>query len=175
MIISSFSYLAANGIIVFFLWFSGISAGIYLCVCVWHTHIYHKFFIDSFVNGYLACLQGLVIVNSTAINTRVHITFWIIVFSGCMPRSGTAWSYDNSIFSFLGTFIAFSTVRTYVPINSVEEFPIHHILSSIYYCRLLMMAILTGSRWYLIVVLVCISIINSDVEYLFMCLLTICI
>ena len=64
---------------------------------------------------------------------------------------------------------------TYVPNNSVGGFPFYHILSSIYYCRLLMMLILTGVRWYLNVVLVCISIINSDVEYLFMCLLTICI
>ena len=63
----------------------------------------------------------------------------------------------------------------YVPNNSVGGFPFYHILSGIYYCRLLMMLILTGVRWYLNVVLVCISIINSDVEYLFMCLLTICI
>ena len=55
----------------------------------------HNFFIHSSVGSY-----GLAIVNSSAMNTGVYVSFSIIVFSEYMPSSGIAGSYGSFIPSF---------------------------------------------------------------------------
>ena len=72
--------------------------GVFHCV---YIYIHHIFLIHSSVDRHLGCFHVLAIVAGAAVNIGVHVSFWIMVFSGYMPRSGIAGSYGNSIFSFL--------------------------------------------------------------------------
>ena len=64
------------------------------------VYMYHSFFIHSSVDGHLGCFRVLAVVNSTAVNTGVHVSFSVLVSLGYMPRSGIAGSYGSFIPSF---------------------------------------------------------------------------
>ena len=53
------------------------------------------------VDGHLGCFYVLATVNSAAVNTEVHVSFSVMVSSGCMPSNGIVGSYGTYIPSFL--------------------------------------------------------------------------
>ena len=59
--------------------------------------VYHIIFIHSSVGGHLGCFHILAMVNN-AMNIEVRVSFQIMVFSGYMPKSGIAGSYDGCFY-----------------------------------------------------------------------------
>ena len=94
-----------------------------------------------------------------------------------IPSSGIFRSKGSSILSFMRKFhIVFhsgcTSLHFYQHCTRVPFSP--QLLQNFMFANLVMMAILTGVKWYLIVVLICIFLMTSDAEHPFICHWALC-
>ena len=135
--------------------------------------MYHIFLIYSLVEGRLGCFQVLAITNNMAMSIVEQMFFWYDWASyGYIPKSSIAGSWGRLITNILRT-LHTDFQRDCISLYSHQQcrsvsltsHPLQHKLSVV-----LILTILTGIRWNLRVVLICIILMMKNVEHLFMCL-----
>ena len=95
---------------------------------------------------------------------------------GYIPRSGVSGSCSNSVFNLLRHSqtvfkSGYTILQSHQQCMRVRFLHILPILLIVF----LIIDITVGVKWYLKVVLICISLMTNNIKHLFLCLLTVCI
>jgi hypothetical protein len=138
--------------------------------------MYHIFCIHSSVEGHLGSFQLLAIIYRAAMNIVDHVSLLQVgTSSGYVPRRGIAGSFSRIMCNFLRSHqtdfqSGCTSLQSHQQWRSapLSPHPPQHLLS----LEFLILTILTGVRWNLRVVLICISLMIKDVEHFFKCFST---
>jgi hypothetical protein len=124
--------------------------------------MFHIFCIHFSVEGHLGFFQLLVTIHKAAMNIVEHVLFLPVgTSSGYMPRRGIARSSSNTMSNFLRNCqtdfqSGCTSLQSHQQWRSfpLSPYPHQHLLSA----ECFILAILTGVKWNLMVVLICISL-----------------